>query len=425
MRRIARLRKTGFIYVCGLLLATACVPIDFDNGSSTPDQVLGDNPTETTDPEPNLETEPNDQFAGAQPVYVDQAVELIGTLRAGTSGPDQDIWDLGPADAGDRVSCEITTAQYGNLIVGILDDGYNLFARTNASNATTYVRTLDVIVHERTEHLYVTFTSVRDNDTSVDYNAIVRIERGQGIPASQRQVVVLDFTGASQVRIASRSAVNVPPFDATAISETFAGQTDLIVEYVYDMVLEDFGDLGVSIFLDTDPDCPTENISTIYFGTYSASLLGLADNVDDFNGDKTQSAIIYTDTFALFMNLRPDTHQIAQVLANVTSHEIGHLLGLRHTADPRSVMDINATASQMLQDQWFDTFDIHESVFTTGYQDAPIMLSWAVGGEVARPAITKLIARQKASTTVDPSEDFHIPHHWLTSSQCNLHEEDQ
>ncbi len=423
MLRIAHLWGPGIVCVCGLFLATACIPIDLDSGSTTPDQVLGSDPTETTDPEPNLEAEPNDQFAGAQPVYVDGQVELIGTLQAHAEWLDQDIWDLGPADVGDRVVCKITAEQYGNLVVGILDDGYNLFGRADASNATTYARTLDVVVRQRTEHLYVIFTSVRDNDTSIDYSAVVRIDRTQAAPPAQPQVVILDFTGASQVKIASRSAVNVPPFDATVISETFADQTDLIIEYVVEMVREDFGDLGVSIYLDTDPDRPTENASTIYFGTYSASLLGLADNVDVFNGDTTQSAIIYTDTFDLFVNLRPDAREIAQVLANVTSHEIGHLLGLRHTADPRSVMDISATASQMLRDQWFDTFDIHESVFTAGYQDAPAMLSWAVGGEVTPPSATKLMARQKAAPAIDPSEDYHIPHHWLTTSECSLHDE--
>ena len=48
--------------------------------------------------------------------------------------------------------------------------------------------------------------------------------------------------------------------------------------------------------------------------------------MDPYNSDNEQSAILYTDTFALFDALSPDVEAISQVLANTTCHEIGHLL---------------------------------------------------------------------------------------------------
>ena len=109
----------------------------------------------------------------------------------------------------------------------------------------------------------------------------------------------------------------------------------------------------------------------LYFGTYDPQLLGLADNVDPYNSDSDQKAILFTDTFALFDVLSPDITAISQVLANTTAHEIGHLLGLRHTADIHDIMDTTANARQMLHRQWFTTANLNPSVIDFGQQDAP------------------------------------------------------
>src|SRR5690606_11118543 len=132
------------------------------------------------------------------------------------------------------------------------------------------------------------------------------------------------------------------PFDAARISPRFAGQSSVIAARVTEMVREAFAGLDVEIHVAAELTAPPGPRTTVYFGTYNSQLLGLADNVDPYNTDPNQSAILYTDTFALFDALSPDLEAISQALANTTAHEIGHLLGLRHTADPQDIMDTTA-----------------------------------------------------------------------------------
>ena len=72
---------------------------------------------------------------------------------------------------------------------------------------------------------------------------------------------------------------------------------------------------------------------------------------------------------------------MSQALANVASHEIGHLLGLVHTSDPQGIMDITASLSQLLDDQDFTMSALHGDVFPLGSQDAVQSLADTLGGD--------------------------------------------
>ena len=101
------------------------------------------------------------------------------------------------------------------------------------------------------------------------------------------------------------------------------------------------------------------------------------------NGEPTQEAIIFTDTFQAFLSIRPTETEMCQALANVTSHEIGHLLGLVHTADPNGIMDVTASLFDLVEDQMFRASPIDDSVFPIGVQDAPMQLLAYIGGDQA------------------------------------------
>jgi hypothetical protein len=211
--------------------------------------------------------------------------------------------------------------------------------------------------------------------------------------------------------------VDVPPFDIAAVNQEFAGQTEAAIELLIQEVREDYAGLNVTFYRDTDPDRPTEGYTSIYFGTSDTRLLGLADSIDPYNGEVHQSAILYTDTFSLFNQLHPGFDGTVGVLANVTSHEAGHLLGLRHTADPSDLMDVTASARQMLADQYFKVANLHSSVLPFGVQDAPTMLEWSVGGQLSvrfRPESYRLYK------TVEPggADDFYIPRSMLMDCGC-------
>ena len=123
-------------------------------------------------------------------------------------------------------------------------------------------------------------------------------------------------------------------------------------------------------------------MTRIFFGAYDAALLGVADGVDEFNSTQAQEAIIFTDTFAAFSRLEPSVLQMSRAIANVTSHEIGHLLGLVHTKDSKGIMDVTASLNQLLVDQDFRMSPLYTDVFPIGWQNALQLLVDAVGGDV-------------------------------------------
>ena len=116
---------------------------------------------------------------------------------------------------------------------------------------------------------------------------------------------------------------------------------------------------------------------------FDPNLLGVAENIDEYNLDTSQEAIIFADTFAAFSVLNPSVEEISQALANVASHEAGHLLGLYHCVDFRAVMDVTASLRQMLGDQSFVRAPMHQEYFPVGYQNALRMLIENVGGDLS------------------------------------------
>jgi hypothetical protein len=137
----------------------------------------------------------------------------------------------------------------------------------------------------------------------------------------------------------------------------------------------------VNILSTSEGDAGDETASRVFFGTYDSALLGVAEGIDEYNATRAQEAIVFTDTFEAFMTLRPTLEEMSQAIANVASHEIGHLLGLVHTADPRGIMDVTASLSQLLVDQSFTQSRLYDQVFPLGFENEVQMLLDSVGGQ--------------------------------------------
>lgn len=364
-----------------------------------------------------VESEPNNTWSDANIVPFSDSVEISGSIASSAGVKDVDFFDLGPADAGQRLQADLSVSGTANVQMGLLDEEGCILAYVDPLSQTAGPPFVDIVLRESTGRLYLMMATRSSSTTIRDYTSRVSLESGvESYP--QPQVIVLTFGGASQVRIGSRPPVDVPPFDIARIDPDFAGLTESAIAGVLERVREDYAGLGVQIYRDRDPAIPAGDHTFVYFGTSDARLLGLADNIDPYNTDPAQSAIIYTDTFSLFNVLQPGLDGVVQVLANVASHEAGHLLGLRHTADPEDLMDVTATARQMLMDQWFRKSNLHASVLPVGLQDAPAMLSWSVGGSLLPPSTLKLYARSKAIPPGDPALDFYIPRSMLADCGC-------
>jgi hypothetical protein len=274
-----------------------------------------------------------------------------------------------------------------------------------------------------TDHLYLNVAASPRNPSSGDYNVSLA-KSAENAPVPEPAVVVLDWNGASGVSVGGGTPMDVPPFQGTFIDPQYADSTQQLIDQTLAMVRQDYVGLNVTFHLDGDPAIPDVPHSTVYFGTYNAALLGLADSVDYYNATPQQNAIIFTDTFALFMALDPSVDEMAQCLANVTSHEVGHLLGLNHTQDPTSIMDITATAYQMLFDEAFRQAPLHDAVFPTGNQNAILLLINTVGG-TADPKAARLVKDPYAAALKDPVEaqraiigSFQVRKDFFCAHQC-------
>jgi len=388
-----------------------------------------------------------DKFASAQRLALayNQTYTVNGTIAPG----EIHVFDIGPVVQDDHVTAEMFSSSAVSGAIALFNENEQSLLVNDDRNV--YLgRTepfIDLVMRRGQQHTYVVVSSSAGSDSSiesipagresspagmesspagmesspaggespsvggesqsagVDYTLAINIEPASPLPLSRPQVVLLNFAGALDVQIGSRPKVNVPPFDAANISTKFAGQTAQLKALVTSAVRKDFSGFDV-IILSTSELEPAlkqdrmnaKNISRLHFGTFDARLLGIAQNVDEYNLKLDQNAIVFTDTFAAFMPLNPSLSEIATAIANVASHEIGHLLGLVHTSDPTGVMDISASLPQMLQDQHFTISPLHSTVFPIGSENAPLYLMDSVGGDLS--VIKQAAARYSAAKSL-------------------------
>ena len=195
-----------------------------------------------------------------------------------------------------------------------------------------------------------------------------------GIEPIRGQTIVLRWAAAEAVHVSDVNFGKIAEFDAATVSSSLMDDTVELQDLIADIVREDFGEFDVTV-LTTEDELPEGPHSTVFFGTseLQQGILGMADDVDFYNADDTDDAIILLDSFAGIANLQA----AAQAIGNVVSHEIGHLLGLLHTKDVTTLMDSTGDAISLLSDQSFGVADI--LVFPIGMQNAPLLLEATVG----------------------------------------------
>lgn len=330
---------------------------------------------------PFFETDSNDFLESAEYVLLQGDPRLI---HGGITGPqDVDVYDLGPAQPGDRIVAEMTPDASLDGVIAIFDDaGASLLVNDHRN---TYLGRsdpfVDVVIRRPSTACYVAVAATPGYEASGDYRLVAYKQSPVAIPPPRPEVVLLVFDGGNHVRVGSRPAVDVPYFDAVDIDPVYAGRTAEIIAGVVAGVREDYAGLDVTILSTSEGVVFDGSMTRIFFGAFDQALLGVAENVDEFNATEAQEAIVFTDTFAAFMPLNPEPSEMAQALANVASHELGHLLGLVHTVDPRGIMDVTASLRDLLTNQSFRKAPLHADVFPIGSQDGIQMLLDTVGGD--------------------------------------------
>ncbi|MBI1827456.1 MAG: hypothetical protein HY287_05270 [Planctomycetes bacterium] len=368
----------------------------FDGGGlPVPPSTLGSSVTPSTPTV--IEAGANDVLALAEKVDMSAQPQVISGNLSDAS--DIDVYDLGPVSAGDHVKVAVSVSNGLRGAIALLDENGDSLLINDHRNVYMGKNGpfIDLILRRDSRSCLIAMTSTPGFNSSGGYELTVSTTPVGQVPAPRPDDIILDFSAGRSVQIGTRPPIDVPAFNAASIDPSFQGTTDEMIAEIVSRVRQHFKGYNVRILSTSEGAQASTRMSRIHFGTFDAALLGVAATVDEYNSEVAQQAIVFTDTFKAFMVLRPSASEMAQALANVASHEIGHLEGLVHTANPPDIMDVTASLRQLLQDQEFQDSPLYSDVFPIGHQDSVQYLLDSVGGDaaVAQKNIERLTSRER------------------------------
>lgn len=328
--------------------------------------------------------EPNDTFD-------DPIVAMFARNEARLQGNvarehDFDVYLIEELEAGQRIVID-ATAFNSMLDVSIaLFDSQGRLAFENDDRLIEPGAALDAyidfIIRRQSAPYYLVVThsafaapQSRGGEYAVAINLAQRVETPDPLP----QTLFLDFDGAS-VDSRTLGRFQLPPFDSADIAPAYDRQTDLIKETIIETMRQNYAPFNVEIVSSDDSSGGTEGASTLFFGSFNRGAFGLAEQVDLYNSDHCDDAIIFTETFSpsAFIGT-PTARELGIAVGNVAAHEAGHLLGLNHTNDDRDLMDDQSPADVFLQDQEFMQAPLSSDIMQIGTQDGVLLLAETVG----------------------------------------------
>lgn len=335
---------------------------------------------------PNLRVQgdPNDSFAQALDVIVDASGHghLQGTI---STANDVDVYALPALSAGDRIIIDVSSG-IGTLDadVAVFDEaGLLCFENDDRSDSPLLLDPFinDVIRHDSTVYfLAIARSPLGEQSAYGAYQIVITITRGGEVPATAGQIVMLNFQGGS-ITIPGDNTYTTGAFDASDISFAYFGQTSAVINQIASVVRTNYQGLDLDVRVLPGDSAPTNTgYSTIYFGGRNPEAYGISQDVDSYNSNNGDCAIVFTSNFTPQRFGRTLTVQeLGTAIGHVAGHELGHLLGLNHVANVSDLMDTTGGSSTLLDTQVFTTSPLDETIFPFGSQNGWMLLLETLG----------------------------------------------
>ncbi|NLX13425.1 MAG: matrixin family metalloprotease [Phycisphaerales bacterium] len=335
-------------------------------------------------PNQKIQGEPNDTFAEAIEVIWDRRGmgRLFGRI---SHAEDVDVFALGPMNEGDRLIIDVGTPRSNlDAQVAVFDEQGRIAFENDDRNLE--LLQLDPFINEvirRSSEVYFLaiyssyFAAPQENTGAYDIQ--LTVVRGGEVPATQGQVVVLNFNGGT-ISITGDKTYTVGPFDTADISPSYTGMTAAVRQQINATVRENFAGLDLDVRVLPGVSLPAKDYSTVLFGGSNPEAYGIAQKIDPFNRDPNDQAIIFTEMFTPNRFGRVLTaYELGVAIGNIASHEIGHLLGLNHVADVMDLMDTTGSAETFLNNQTFKDSVLDVTISPLGTQDSLLLLLETIG----------------------------------------------
>ncbi len=328
----------------------------------------------------DAEVEPNNTFAVATNMSLTDGARIIsGAIdRRG----DIDVFDLGPMSVGDVVHVRVSD------LSGSLQPAFAIYNQVNelinedtlsSLPSRSGIVEIDHVVRADSDPFYLATSHNVAGFTSGQYELDVSVERAAATPEPSEQILYLNFSGG-EVDDPVFGRFDVGPFDAGDIDPIYEGQTEFMIQAIRATTEQNYERFNVTI-LDSINDGPMPvDASEIVFGGFNDLAFGAAQDVDLYNQNHTDTAIIFTESFEVdLFGQPPSPASMSVAIANVTAHEAGHLLGLHHVRDADAIMDEASPSFTLLADQEFISAPLSTSIFPLGNHNSAALLEVIVG----------------------------------------------
>lgn len=342
-------------------------------------------------PTKRVQGEPNDGFINALDVIYDSQniAQLSGNID---SVGDIDVYLLGALQAGDRVIVDVgTPGSELDAAIGIFDAEEKIVFENDdrsylVSQYDPFIN--NVIRHSSALYYLAIYRAPLDTSNRIGaYEIQVTIVPDGTVPPTAGQIVVLDFDGGS-ITLPGGESYQVGVFDTADISPSYRGMTAEVRNKIEATVNENFQGLDMSVRVTPRDALPGSDYSTILFGGTSSGSYGISQQIDPYNEDHDDKAIIFTGMFTPARFARTLTaDELGLAIGNIAAHELGHLLGLNHVADVLDLMDTTGATNTFLFDQEFKTSVLDDTIAPLGLQDGWLLLLETLGISDSIPLI--------------------------------------